>query len=165
MLNKKLIERLEKISALSDKELFEEANKQIAIIINTEEISEESCINLVIYTMQMGAEADGVLCAQEYEMAKAIFTNAFDSIDPEWLREKLERPIDSVEIEIMKEIVEVVSSTSIAGVNFAQALCNLMMCIIVIDRKVTIDEVEVLDEIFDEFIRTLGLMNIDDDEI
>lgn len=163
MVSRNLANRLLEISKLSAEELFKKANDQISCIINTEEVSEESCIKLVVYTMQVGATADGVLCAQEYEMAKAIFTYAFDSVDPDEFRRKLERPVDDVEIEIMREIVEKVSSTSVAGVRFAQAMCDLMMCIIAIDRKITKDEIEVLDEIFDEFIRTLGLMNIKDD--
>lgn len=160
-----LIERLESICQLSEEEIIKEANDQIAIMINTDEISEESCIKLIIYAMQMGAKADGVLCAQEYAMAKALFTVAFDDINPVELLTKLMQPIDIVEIEIMKRIVEKISSTSVAGVKFTQALCKLMMCIIAIDGVITLEEIEVLDDIFDEFLTTLGILNIDWDDI
>jgi len=160
MVSRELIERLSRICKLSEEEIFEEANKQIAIIINTEEISEQTCINLVIYAMQMGAAADGKLCAEEYEMAKAVFNYAFDSIDPEELRDKLTKPVDDVEIALMRKIVEEISSKSVEGLRFARALCDLMMCIIVIDGKVTEDELDVLSEIFDRFLITLGLMYV-----
>lgn len=161
----KLIERLEEICQLSEEEIVKEASDQIAIMINTDEISEESCIKLIIYAMQIGAKADGVLCAKEYAMAKALFTSAFDEINPAELLTQLMQPIDILELEIMKRIVSKISSTSVAGVKFTQALCKLIMCIIAIDGVITLEEVEVLDDIFDEFLTTLGIMNIDWDEI
>lgn len=162
MTSRTMADKLIRVSKLSVEELFKEANDQISYIINTEDVSEESCIKLVIYAMQMGAAADGILCAQEYEMAKAVFTYAFDSIDSDELREKLEHPVDELEIAIMKKIVEEVSANSVEGVKFAQALCDLMMCIIAIDGKITKDEIEVLDGIFDDFLKTLGLLKIKD---